>query len=312
MTGALGRSGRPRAAFFGTPEAAVPSLNALAQIADVILVVTRPNKPRGRSGTAQPSAIKQRAIALGLPLVQPSSASEIAPSLVEAGPLDVALVTAFGMLIGPDALGLSRRGFLNVHFSLLPRWRGASPVSAAIAAGDEETGVSIMMLDAGLDTGPVLAARTQTIGRDEDAGSLTARLAELGASLMTDTLGPYLGGKIDPVPQGPGAILAPRISKAQTFVDLHDRAEVCARRVRALSPRPGANLFLEGRRVRLAAARAIDRPAQVGSIKVEEGRLFVGAGGTTLEVLRLQPAGKGEMSSSDWLRGLRSYPTTAS
>lgn len=285
MTSAQNRPGRPRAAFFGTPEAAVPSLNALAQIADVVLVVTRPDRPRGRSGANQASAIKERAIDLGLSVAQPASATEIAQSLAGAGTLDIALVTAFGMLIGPDSLGFPRRGFLNVHFSLLPRWRGASPVSAAIAAGDEETGVSIMMLDAGLDTGPVVAARTQVIGREEDAGSLTVRLANLGASLVTEVLVPYLEERIDPVPQGAGATIARRISKADTFVDLHERAEVCARRVRALSPRPGANVFLEGRRVRLAASRAIDRPAPVGSIQVEAGRLLIGAGDNALVLL---------------------------
>jgi methionyl-tRNA formyltransferase len=304
--------GRPRVAFFGTPEAAVPSLNALVDIAEVVVVVTRPDKPRGRSGADQPSPVKERALTLGLPVAQPTKAKDIGGILTSAGPIEVALVTAFGMLIDPDALAVPGRGFLNVHFSLLPRWRGASPVSAAIAAGDEETGVSIMVLDVGLDTGPVLAARPEIIGRDENAGSLTRRLADLGATLMVEILPRYLQGMVEAVPQGDGATLAPRITKVQTFLDLSQPAEICARKVRALSPRPGAHLFLEGRRIRIAAARGLDARAPIGSVEVSGARLLIGAGGKTLEVLHLQPAGKPEMAVADWLRGVRSHPSAAS
>lgn len=304
--------GRPRVAFFGTPEAAVPSLSSLVDFADVVLVVTRPDKPRGRSSADQPSPVKEMAVTLGLSVAQPTNAKDIAGILTSAGPIDVALVTAFGMLIAPDALAVPGRGFLNVHFSLLPRWRGASPISAAIAAGDQETGVSIMVLDVGLDTGPLVAARPEMIGRDENAGSLTRRLAERGANLMVEILPRYLQGAVEAVPQGEGATIAPRITKQQTFLDLNQPAEACARWVRALSPRPGAHLFLEGRRIRIAAARALDVRASIGSVEVIGGRLLIGAGGQTLEVLRLQPAGKPEMAVADWLRGVRSYPSAAS
>lgn len=303
---------RPRAAFLGTPEPAIPSLEALAKTCNVVLVVTRPDKPRGRSGTDQPSPVKQRAINLGLNVAQPATAREIGAVLAAVGPLDVALVTAFGMLIPAASLTIPRRGFLNVHFSLLPRWRGAAPVNAAIAAGDDVTGVSLMVLDAGLDTGPILAARTVMIGRDEEAGSLTDRLADLGARLVSEIVPRYLAGQIEPIPQGSGATIASRLSKEQTYLDLKQPAEVCARKVRALSPRPGAHLFLEGRRIRIAAARALDAPADVGSVVIESGRLLVGAGGKTLELLRLQPAGKPEMATAEWLRGLRVYPSAAS
>lgn len=303
---------RPRVAFFGTPEAAVKTLDALTKVADVALVVTRVDKPRGRSGTHQPSPVKQRALDLKIPVAQPATSKDIAAILGGAGSLDVAVVTAFGMIIGSDDLAIPRHGFLNVHFSLLPRWRGASPVAAAIAAGDEETGVSIIVLDPGLDTGPVLAARAEVIDRDENAGSLTARLAERGSKLLAEILQPFVDGDVEAIPQGDGATFAPRIKKSQTFLDVEQPGAICARRVRALSPRPGAHLFLDGRRFRIAAARALEQPAGVGSVTIENERLFIGAGGTTLDVLRIQPAGKPEMATTEWIRGLRSHPTKAS
>jgi methionyl-tRNA formyltransferase len=303
---------RPRAAFFGTPEAAVKSLDALTGVADVALIVTRTDKPRGRSGSEQPSPVKQRALELNIPVAQPASSNEIATILHSVGSLDVAVVTAFGMIIGADDLAIPKHRFLNVHFSLLPRWRGASPVAAAIAAGDEETGVVIMVVDPGLDTGPILAASSAVIDRDENAGALTSRLAVAGAGLLAEILPLYLDNKIQPIQQGTGATVAARIKKAQTFLDLQQPAEVLARWVRALSPRPGAHLFLDGRRFRIAAARPLESPALIGRVTIEDDRLVIGTGEAMLEVLRIQPAGKPEMATVDWLRGLRSHPTKAS
>ncbi|HEY7563551.1 MAG TPA: methionyl-tRNA formyltransferase [Acidimicrobiia bacterium] len=304
--------GRIHAVFLGTPESALPALESLHRVADIAAVLTRPDRPQKRSGSPQPSPVKQRALALGLPVAQPGTAAEVATQMMAIGDLDIAVVVAYGLLIPPAALQTPRRGFVNIHFSLLPRWRGASPVAAAIAAGDEETGVSLMVLDQGLDTGPVLAAKTMIIGRDENAGSLTTRLATIGAQLVLEMVPGFVRGEIEPVAQVGEATYSRRLRTVDAFLDLQEPAETLARKVRAWSPRPGASLFLEGRRVRVAAARAVARPLATGQVLVENDRLVVGAGGSGLELLRVQPAGRTEMAAADWLRGLRSIPTTAS
>ena len=171
-----------RAVFYGTPAVAIPSLRALAGIADVLLVTTRPDKPRGRSGRLQPPPVKEEALAMGLPVAQPVRAVHGLEQLAALEP-DVAVVVAYGQILPADLLAVPRRGFLNVHFSLLPRWRGGSPVVRAILAGDELAGVTLMVLDAGMDTGPVLAVRPTRVGLEESAGELAGRLAAVGAAI---------------------------------------------------------------------------------------------------------------------------------
>ena len=298
-----------RAVFLGTPEAAVPTLVSLSKVAEVAAVITRPDKPRGRSARLAPSAVKVAAAELGLPVLQPASASELTEALHQVGGIDVGIVTAYGTLISPEALSLPAHGFLNVHFSLLPRWRGASPVVAALLAGDEETGVSLMLLDQGLDTGPIVAARTVVIGRDEIAGELTNRLAILGAQLLVEVLPEWVGGRISVTLQaGNGATHAPKVTKSDLALDLATPAEELVRRIRALAPRPGAALTVGDVRLRVLAARGIDGNLAAGELAVADERVVVGTGQGALELVTVQPPGKRPMPAAAWLRGLRSPP----
>ena len=301
-----------RAVFLGTPEAAVPTLISLSKVAEVAAVITRPDKPRKRSARPAPSAVKVAATDLGLPVLQPASALELTEVLHQIGGIDVGVVTAYGILISPEALSLPDHGLLNVHFSLLPRWRGASPVVAALLAGDEETGVTLMLLDQGLDTGPIVAARTVMIGRDETAGELTDRLAMLGAQLLVEILPQWVSGTISPTPQaGSRATHAPKLTKSDLALDLATPAEELVRRIRALTPSPGAALTVGNVRLRVLAARSIDANLAAGSIEVGDERVLVGTSRGALDLVTVQPPGKRPMPASAWLRGLRSPPNEA-
>jgi methionyl-tRNA formyltransferase len=295
--------------FLGTPAAAVPTLISLATAAEVVAVVTRPDKPRGRSARPMPSPVKETASKLGVAVLQPANASELTGALEGIGPIDVAVVTAYGTLIRPEALAIPTRGFLNVHFSLLPRWRGANPVVAALLAGDEETGVSLMLLDQGLDTGPLLAGRTVTIRRDETGGELTTRLAALGAQLLVDVLPRWVAGGMSATPQPDmGVTHAPKLAKSDLLLDTSSPAEVLARRIRALAPSPGAVLMVGGAALRILACRRIERDLAVSELAVLDERVLVGTGQGALELLTVQPSGRRPMEAAAWLRGLRSRP----
>ena len=190
-----------RIAFLGTPEAALPTLQALSGRYDVPLVVTQPDRAGGRGRALSPPPVKSEAARLGVEVTQPESSEAVVRALESAGGLDLAVVVAFGRILTPAALAVPARGVLNVHFSLLPRWRGAAPVARAIMEGDTMSGVTIIRLDEGLDTGPVLTAQAVDIGSEEVAGELTARLAGLGARLLSDITPSYLNGDLEPVPQ---------------------------------------------------------------------------------------------------------------
>ncbi|MGH8927330.1 MAG: methionyl-tRNA formyltransferase [Acidimicrobiia bacterium] len=303
----------PRAVFLGTPEAAVPTLKSLAAVAEVVAVVTRPDRPKGRSRKPSPPPVAAAARSLGIPVVQPATTTELTETLEGFDNVEVGIVTAYGLVIRREALAIPRAGFLNVHFSLLPRWRGASPVTAAIMAGDPETGVTIMQLDEGLDTGPIVRARPLVIGTDESGEQLTRRLAQMGADLLAETLPSWVAGEIVAVPQPEtGVTMAPRLTKSDRELDLSMEPTVLSRQVRALASKPGATLAVDGRPIRILAARATDRRLGRGEIVVENGRLMVGAGsGGGLELLVLQPPGRKPMGAAEWLRGLREPPTTA-
>ena len=299
-----------RAVFLGTPGASVPTLTALSKITELAAVITRPDKPRGRSGRPLPSPVKEAATRLGMTVLQPADGSELTGLLQSIEPLDVGVVTAYGSLIRPESLTIPTRGFLNVHFSLLPRWRGASPVAAALLAGDEETGVTLMQLDQGLDTGPVVAARSVVIRRDETGGELTTRLANLGAELMAQYLLPWVGGALSVVPQpGLGVTVAPKLKKADFVLDPTAPADTLVRRIRALAPDPGALLTADEGQLRVLAARAADRDLPVGSVFIVDGGVLIGTGAGALELLTVHPPGKRPMAAVAWARGLRPPPT---
>ncbi len=237
-----------RTVFFGTAELACPSLRALTDRADlqVLAVVTQPDRPQGRHLRLQASPVKTAAAALNLPVWQPPRAKDPAflEQLATARP-DLALVVAYGQLLPPDLLRIPPHGFLNVHASLLPKYRGAAPIQWALLNGDAETGVTIMKIDEGLDTGDILALRRTPIGPRETAPELHDRLAALGAALLLETIPPYLAGRLQPQPQpAQGASYARKIRKEDGLLDWRRPAEELERQIRALSPWPGAFTFL--------------------------------------------------------------------
>ena len=295
---------RVRSVFLGTPAAAVPALAALAASTEVMGVYTRPDKPRGRSGRPMPSAVKTRAVELGIPVFEPANAGDLTEALAAVAPIDIGVVTAYGTLVRARALDIPARGFVNVHFSLLPRWRGASPVVAAILAADEETGVTLMHLDEGLDTGPIIAARPVVIGRDETGGELTARLAAIGSDLLMDHIFEWVDGNVSSTPQpATGVTVATKLTKADRLLDLSETAWNLARRVRALAPAPGAVLSIAESPLLVLAARGLARTVPLGRVSVIDGSVLVGASQGSLELLVVQPASRRPMPAADWLRG---------
>jgi len=265
-----------RIVFAGTPDFAALALRALLAAGhEVALVLTQPDRPAGRGLKPQSSAVKQVALAHGLPLAQPRSlrldgkypddAAQARAALQQAH-ADVALVAAYGLLLPPWVLALPRLGCLNIHASLLPRWRGAAPIQRALEAGDLESGISIMQMDAGLDTGPMLLRQALPIAADETAASLHDRLAELGAHLIVQALQQAEAGTLKPQPQPEqGVTYAAKIDKAEALIDWRASAEQIERRVRAFDPVPGAFAWFRGEPLKVWAARLLPQPpAQPG------------------------------------------------
>ena len=294
-----------KAAFLGTPSAAVPSLASLLQIADVEIVVTMPPKPQGRHRRLVDPPVAQAAGEWGLPTVKPVSSGALTAALTDLE-LDVAVVVAYGRILKPAALATARVGFVNAHFSLLPRWRGAAPVERAILAGDEITGVSLMLIDEGLDTGPVIAAHETDVADDETGGSLTGRLGDIAAGLFSDVLPDFVRGRRTPAPQiETGAVPAPRLKKAEAVLDLEAGAEVMARQVRAFHPRPGAWISIDGVRLKVLKVRVADVGVPPGRLEVVEGLPFLGSALGAVELLAVQPAGRSVLTGREWANGRR-------
>jgi len=294
-----------RVVFFGTPEDAVPSLRSLLNAGhDVALVVTQPDRRRSRGPGADPSPVKREAAELGLAVATPAKAREVVES-VRASGAELGVVVAFGQLLPVSLLEAVPHGFVNVHFSLLPRWRGAAPVERAILAGDTHTGVCLMRVEAGLDTGPVYASRRVTIGADETAGELRARLAALGADLLVEHL-PSLPAAT-PDAQVGDATYADKLTVDEFRIDPLRTATELSRVVRAGNPKPGAWFVVDGRRVKVWRAHAEpDGDDRAGGIDAR-ARLATADGALALD--EVQPEGKRAMTGVDWRRGLRSRPT---
>lgn len=296
-----------RVVFLGTPQAAVPTLESLTANHDVALVITQPDRPRGRSGTPQAPPVKVTALAKGLEVSQPTKAADIAAVMDEAGPFDVGVVVAYGRILRPEALALPERGLVNIHFSLLPRWRGAAPVARALMAGDEMTGVTIIRLDEGLDTGPVLTAQAVDIPPDDDAGALTDRLAHLGARLLLEVLPRYLAGDLEPVPQtDDGVVYADKIEREERPIAVDSPPTEVVAKVRGLAPEPAATLSIDGNPHKILAVRLHDTEVKEGHWSVIDGVPVVGFAGGAVELVTLQPPGKKPMSGADWVRGRNS------
>lgn len=242
-----------RIVFMGTPEFAVPTLDALAAKYTLAGVVTQPDRPAGRGRAPHPSAVKQAALDLDLPIFQPESLRD--PDAVQHlhdWEPSVIVVAAFGQILRADVLDLAPHGCLNIHASLLPRWRGAAPINYAIWTGDEESGVTLMRMDAGLDTGPILAQRSVRIDARETAASLHDRLSMLGAALLVEILPDYLSGDLTPRPQPEaGVTLAPSLDKAAGRIDWTQTAVEIDRQVRALNPWPGTYTHFDDQRLKI-------------------------------------------------------------
>ncbi|HEV2010337.1 MAG TPA: methionyl-tRNA formyltransferase [Candidatus Limnocylindria bacterium] len=297
--------------FLGTPAFAVPSLGALAVLAaegaiEIVAVVTQPDRA-GDRGTVEPSAVKRRALELGLAVRQPVLfAADAAAELIALRP-DALVWAAYGNLIPRRLIDAVHGRALNVHASLLPRWRGASPVAHAILAGDSETGVTLMEGTASLDRGPIVSQGRVPIGPEDTAGSLTAQLAEVGGALLRRDLPEYLAGKRAAAPQDETrATWAPKLTTKDGDLRFTEPANVLARRVRAMTPEPGAWTTVNGQRLGvLRASVAGGRGAQHGTFEVREGVPHVAGGAGWLRLDEVKPAGKRAMSGAEWARGLR-------
>lgn len=295
-----------RVVFLGTPEEAVPTLTALHQTQEIGLVVTQPDRPKGRSRRPVPPPVKNAALELGLTVAQPESRAELAEGIAEHGPFDVGVVVAYGRILRPEVLEQPAHGFVNVHFSLLPRWRGAAPVARALMAGDPMTGVSIIVLEEGLDTGPVLTAQAIDILPHDNAGTLTDRLATVGARLLAEVLPDYLTGELRPVPQtDEGATYAEKIEPEDRVIDPSADVDTVVAQVRGLAPVPGATLVIDGTPHKILAVRPASHEVAAGSWVAVGDRPIVGLGDGAIEVVTIQPPGRNPMSGEDWLRGLR-------
>lgn len=300
------------AIFLGTPAAAVPSLCALADVADVDVVITQPDRPAGRGRQTRPSPVAVAADQFGFAVAKPSSREELM-SVIADSACTFGLVVAYGAILTPAMLNSVPAGFLNVHFSLLPRWRGAAPVERAIAAGDERTGVTLMKIDEGLDTGPVIGEIATPIAADETGGSLTARLAHLGAALVDAMVPDYLSGRRTPVPQiDAGATSAGLLSRIDGALDPATSAEAAERAVRAYAPRPGAWFSTPEGALRVHRASLTDRLAEAGSIAGSGGRVIAGFTDGALELEVVQPEGKAQQPAEAWMNGRRGEPTSFS
>jgi methionyl-tRNA formyltransferase len=297
-----------RVIFMGTPDFAVPVLDAVAAAGHEVAAVYCQPPRRGNRGRVTPSPVQARAEALGLPVCTPLSFRRD-PEAVAAFAgwgADVAVVAAYGLILPPAVLAAPRLGCLNVHGSLLPRWRGAAPVQRAILAGDAETGVGIMQMEAGLDTGPVrLEARTPIAGKT--AGELTTELSRLGAGLMVTVLADP--DAYAPVPQpAEGVTYAAKIEKAEARIDFAQTADAVERQVRAFNPVPGAFFEVAGERIRVLAAEPVERAGPPG--QVLDDALTIACGVGAIRALLVQRAGRGVMAPAELLRGFPLPPGT--
>lgn len=296
-----------RLVFAGTPAPALPSLQALLDSPhEVVAVVTRPDAPAGRGRTLRPSPVRELAESAGLEVLTPRTPRE--PEFQErlrALAPDCCPVVAYGALVPRAVLDVPVHGWVNLHFSLLPAWRGAAPVQHALLAGDEVTGATTFVLEEGLDTGPVLGVLTEQVRPTDTSGDLLDRLSVAGAGLLVASMDGLEAGHLRAVPQpAEGVSLAPKVTVDDARVDWSAPALRVDRVVRACTPAPGAWTTLRGRRVKLGPVRVTDAALAPGELSGD----LVGTGTTAVRLGTVRPEGKGEMAAADWLRGLRPEP----
>lgn len=297
-----------RIAFMGTPDFAVPTLDALQAAGhEIAAIYSQPPRPAGRGKGVKPSPVQARGEQLGIPVRTPASLRErVEQEAFAALGLDVAVVAAYGLILPQPVLDAPRRFCLNVHGSILPRWRGAAPVQRAILAGDERTGVTIMGMERGLDTGPMFMVRDVPIGR-KTAGDLTAELAALGAGMMVDVLSRL--DEIEPVPQPEeGITYASKIEKQEARLDFSGTAEAAERQVRAFNPVPGAFFESSGERIKILAADLASGSGRPGTVLDDELKIACEVG--VLAPTLVQRAGRAPMTPAELLRGFPIPPGT--
>lgn len=296
-----------RIVFFGTPEFAVAALRALLRERFTLAgVVTQPDKPQGRSrSTLVPPAVKVAALEAGLPVLQPAKpVGDLFLSSLRRLEADLGVVVAYGHILRREVLDAPTRGMINVHASLLPRFRGAAPIQHAILAGDRETGISIMRMEEGLDSGPVLHRVSTPIADGETAGSLTTRLAALGATALVEALSLLSAGAEVPQPQDPAvATQAPKISREMARLDWSRDAASLERQVRAFDPVPGAWTSLDGAPVKLFDGMPAVGGGEPGTVLTASDRLVVAGGTGAIAVSEVQPAGRNRLTVEEWVRG---------
>ena len=307
-----------RVAFFGTPAPAVPALRALLSDPDIDLacVVTNPDRPKGRGHKLTAPPVKEEARAAGIEVWQPTKPREIVDQLRDLQ-LDACAIVAYGSILPRAVLDAGGKGFVNLHFSILPSWRGAAPVPAAILAGDTVVGVTCFVLEEGMDTGPVLATETTHLRDRENAGELTARLADLGAPLLVRAVKGFVDGSLKPVPQDDSAAtVASKISPDQARIDWTADAAAVDRAVRAYQPVPGAHTTFEGDRLKVHRARPVSGSGRSGTVirpgtvigidrEPDDGGPVVACGTGAVRLEEVQPAGKPRMSGMDFVNGYR-------
>lgn len=296
-----------RVLFAGTPAVAVPSLDALIEAGfEVVAVLTRPDAPTGRKRILTPSPVAARAAELGIDIIHASKVDAGTTERIASYEPDVAAIVAYGGLVPKVALGVPRHGWINLHFSLLPAWRGAAPVQRSVIAGDDITGAATFHLEEGLDTGPVFGTLTETVRPEDTAGDLLERLSRSGAVLLTQTLSAVESGSAAPVPQQGDVSLAPKLTLDDGRLDWRQPALAINRRARGVTPEPGAWTMLDGQRVKLepVGLRPDIRDLAPGKIRIDGKNVLVGTGSHAVQLGQIQPAGKKMMPSADWARGL--------
>ncbi|WP_433876738.1 methionyl-tRNA formyltransferase [Sinomonas atrocyanea] len=295
-----------RIVFAGTPQVAVPSLEALAAAGfDIAGVLTRPDAPVGRKRVLTPSPVGARAAELGIPVIKAARVTEEVTRQIAVWAPEAAAIVAYGGIIPPSALAVPPHGWVNLHFSLLPAWRGAAPLQHSVIHGDDVVGASTFRLEEGLDTGPVYGTLAVTPGPEATSGELLAELASSGATLLVATLEGIASGRLEPQAQAGDPTFAPKLTLEDGHLDWSQPAVALHRRARGVTPEPGAWTLLDGQRFKLEPPRL--RPDVEG---VAPGRLawagkalVVGTGTHALELTRVQPAGKKMMGAADWARG---------
>ena len=298
-----------RVLFAGTPAVAVPSLDALVQAGfDVVAVLTRPDAPVGRKRVLTPSPVAARAAELGIDVIHAARVDAAVTEQIAAAAPDVAAIVAYGGLIPRAALDIPRHGWINLHFSLLPAWRGAAPVQRAVMAGDDITGAVTFLLEEGLDTGPIFGTLTESVRPDDTAGLLLGRLAHSGAVLLAQTLSAVAAGRAAPQPQHGDVSLAPKLTLDDGRIDWKQPALAIGRRARGVTPEPGAWTTLDGQRVKLEPVLLRQDVGDLapGAVVQSGSGILVGTGSHAVELTRIQPSGKKMMAAADWARGMAS------